>query len=128
MISGMNKTTMLFIKKMLNQCQQCVGFYGAVMSSPDGLLLASSGHFSGDEAAAAASSIMVDASKGLSMIAEAKTQEILIWSEDKLFSIRRLKDDSILMIGSEDLACVVDIRFISEKVSHELDMALNILG
>lgn len=124
----MNKTTMLFIKKMLNQCGQCVDFYGAVLSSPDGLILASSGQFSGDEAAAAASSIMVDATKGLAMIGENQTQEILLWSEDKLFSIRRLKDNSILMVCSKDLASVIDIRFITEKVAKELDMALNILG
>lgn len=124
----MNKTTLLFIKKTLNQCAQCVGFYGAVLSSADGLILASSGHFSGDEAAAAAAGLMVESSKALSMITETTTQEVLLWSDHKLFNLRRLRGDNILMICSDDLEGLEHIRLVAERAADSLDIALNMLG
>ncbi len=124
----MTQTTMLFIQKMLIQCEQCTGFFGAVLSSPDGLILASYGDLSGDEAAACASGLIVDSSKSLSYIDGAEfAQAMLLWSNQKIYSIRKLKDESILLIASTDLQAS-NILSVTQHVASRLEQALNMLG
>ena len=113
---------------MLIQCEQCTGFFGAVLSSPDGLILASYGDLSGDEAAACASGLIVDSSKSLSYIDDTEfAQAMLLWSNQKIYSIRKLKDESILLIASTDLQAS-NILSVTQHVASRLDQALNMLG
>lgn len=124
----MNKTTMLFIRKTLEQCALCPGFYGAVLSSPDGLVIASSGKLAGDEPAACASSLIVDSNASLSYVSSDNTKEMLIWGEEKLWSVRKLDDNFILLITSSDLGGHEAIRKVSKRAADMLDQALRILG
>ena len=39
MIGQFSRTAMVFIEKTLRECEQCIGFSGAALSSPDGLVL-----------------------------------------------------------------------------------------
>jgi predicted regulator of Ras-like GTPase activity (Roadblock/LC7/MglB family) len=124
----MNKTTMMFIQKNLNECNQGSGVYGAVLASPDGLILSSSGAFGTDEAAACAASLMVDAANDLHLIERSAPKEIMIWGDDHLLMIQRLKDGSLLMIGSTDLSSQVQLRARSHHTAEQLNIALNMLG
>ncbi|TXJ08616.1 MAG: hypothetical protein E6Q25_05065 [Acinetobacter sp.] len=128
-MATLTQTTMLFVQKMLIQCEQCNGFYGAALSSPDGLILASYGQLSGDEAAACASSLIVESSRSLRMLDEdsSDTQAMLVWSKQKLFSIRKLKDESILLIASTDLGGS-NILGTTQHIATRLEQALNMLG
>lgn len=128
MSSSMNKTTMLFIKKSLESCALCPGFYGAVLSSPDGLVIASYGELEGDEPAACASSLIFDANTSLSYVSTDKTKEMLIWSDEKLWNVRQLDTDFILLIASKDLNSHEAIRMVMKKAATMLDQALRFLG
>lgn len=72
MIGQFSRTAMVFIEKTLRECEQCIGFSGAALSSPDGLVLAMHGQISGDEAAACASSLFVESETALSYIGESE--------------------------------------------------------
>ncbi len=125
---GMNKTTMLFIKKTLDYCALCPGFYGAVLSSPDGLVIASSGALVGDEPAACASSLIFDSNTSLSYVSTDKTKEMIIWSDEKLWNVRQLDTDFILLIASKDLNSHEAIRMVMKKAATMLDQALRFIG
>ncbi|MFO1373223.1 MAG: hypothetical protein U1E99_01275 [Agitococcus sp.] len=124
----MNKTTMLYIKKSLEYCAVCPGFYGAALSSPDGLVIASHGKLEGDEPAACASSLIFDCNTSLSYVSTDKTKEILIWSDEKLWNVRQLDTDFILLIASSDLNSQDAIRTVMQKATTMLDQALKFLG
>lgn len=121
------QTTMLFIQKTLAKCEVCTGFYGAALSSPDGLVLALHGQISGDEAAACASSLFVDSATSLSYINESQPTAMLIWTESKIFSLHRLKDGSIFLLVASRIASDDVIRKFAEKTADALNNAMGFL-
>ena len=124
----MNKTTMMFIQKNLNECAQGSGVYGAVLASPDGLILSASGIFGTDEAAACAASLMVDATNDLKLIERSAPKELMVWGEDHVLMIQRLQDGSLLMLGSTDLTSHAQLRIRAHQTAEQLNIALNMLG
>ena len=80
MTQHFSKTAMIYIEKTLRECEQCIGFSGAALSNPDGLVLAMHGQISGDEAAACASSLFVESTTALSYIEESEPKIMLIWT------------------------------------------------
>jgi predicted regulator of Ras-like GTPase activity (Roadblock/LC7/MglB family) len=104
MIHQFSRTAMLFIEKTLLECEQCEGFSGAALSSPDGLILAMQGQISGDEAAACASSLFVDSTTALNYISESQPKMMLIWTQEKLLSLHKLTDGSIFFIASTEMS------------------------
>lgn len=127
MSTGMNKTTLLFIRKSLEHCARCPGFYGAVLSSPDGLVLASSGQLGGDEGAACASSFLVNSTSTLRDLPAGPARELLVWSEDKLLNVVQLHKDCILLIASTDMNSQDSLRRVSRDTAQMLEPALKIL-
>lgn len=122
------QTTMLFIQKTLVKCERCPEFFGAALSSPDGLVLALHGQISGDEAAACASSLFVDAATSLGYIGESQPTAMLIWTEDKIFSLHRLKDGSIFLLCTHQTSGYDAIRKFGESIAAALDHAISMLG
>ena len=128
MISGMTKTTMLFIRKALEQCARCPGFYGAVLSTPDGLVLVSTGELSGDEPAACASGLIVDSTKNIGIVAPGEVSEVLVWSANRLWCVRVLASGYILLLVSSDPEQSVAIRAVAAETDEMLTQALRFLG
>ncbi len=123
---AMTRTTLLCIRKALEQCRECPGFHGAVLSTPDGLVLASTGRFDGDESAACASGLMVNTAASLGQLASRGPTEMLIWgADDTLWNVSLLAGDHILLVaaatGPERL------RLTRRRAGDMLNQALRIL-
>lgn len=125
---GMTRTTLLFIRKALEHCGHCPGFHGAVLASPEGLVLASHGAFSGDEPAACASSIVVSTQTCFGALTTSRMNEIMIWGDQELWSILVLPLDYILLVASKEPAGHAQLRQVSRESSTMLVQALRLLA
>ncbi|RZU38444.1 Roadblock/LC7 domain-containing protein [Fluviicoccus keumensis] len=125
---AMSRTTMLYIRKALEQCGECPGFHGAVLSTPDGLVLASSGKFDADESAACASGLMVNTAASLGQLAAQGPTEMLIWGADNtLWNVSLLAGDYILLVASAGTAGADRLRRTRQRAGEMLNQALRIL-
>lgn len=128
MIGQFSRTAMVFIEKTLRECEQCIGFSGAALSSPDGLVLAMHGQISGDEAAACASSLFVESETALSYIGESEPRMMLLWTANKLLALHLLKNGSIFFVTSTKKNNFNAVLKFSLETSKKLDNALSIMG
>ncbi len=119
---------MIYIEKTLRECEQCIGFSGAALSNPDGLVLAMHGQISGDEAAACASSLFVESTTALSYIEESEPKIMLIWTANKLLALHQLKDGSIFLITSTEKNSYNTVLKFSLQTARNLDTALGVMG
>ena len=128
MTQHFSKTAMIYIEKTLRECEQCIGFSGAALSNPDGLVLAMHGQISGDEAAACASSLFVESTTALSYIEESEPKIMLIWTANKLLALHQLKDGSIFLITSTEKNSYNTVLKFSLQTARDLDTALGVMG
>ncbi|HRM15634.1 MAG TPA: roadblock/LC7 domain-containing protein [Acinetobacter parvus] len=128
MTQQFSKTAMIYIEKTLRECEQCIGFSGAALSNPDGLVLAMHGQISGDEAAACASSLFVESTTALSYIEESEPKIMLIWTANKLLALHQLKDGSIFLITSTEKNSYNTVLKFSLQTARNLDTALGVMG
>lgn len=128
MTQQFSKTAMIYIEKKLRECEQCIGFSGAALSNPDGLVLAMHGQISGDEAAACASSLFVESTTALSYIEESEPKIMLIWTANKLLALHQLKDGSIFLITSTEKNSYNTVLKFSLQTARNLDTALGVMG
>ena len=128
MTQHFSKTAMIYIEKTLRECEQCIGFSGAALSNPDGLVLAMHGQISGDEAAACASSLFVESTTALSYIEESEPKIMLIWTANKLLALHQLKDGSIFLITSTEKNSYNMVLKFSLQTARNLDTALGVMG
>ena len=128
MTQHFSKTAMIYIEKTLRECGQCIGFSGAALSNPDGLVLAMHGQISGDEAAACASSLFVESTTALSYIEESEPKIMLIWTANKLLALHQLKDGSIFLITSTEKNSYNTVLKFSLQTARNLDTALGVMG
>ena len=128
MTQHFSKTAMIYIEKTLHECEQCIGFSGAALSNPDGLVLAMHGQISGDEAAACASSLFVESTTALSYIEESEPKIMLIWTANKLLALHQLKDGSIFLITSTEKNSYNTVLKFSLQTARNLDTALGVMG
>lgn len=128
MTQQFSKTAMIYIEKTLRKCEQCIGFSGAALSNPDGLVLAMHGQISGDEAAACASSLFVESTTALSYIEESEPKIMLIWTANKLLALHQLKDGSIFLITSTEKNSYNTVLKFSLQTARNLDTALGVMG
>lgn len=125
---SMNKTTLLFIRKTLEQCARCLGFYGAVLATPDGLVLASAGQLQGDEPAACASSLLGDATAHLEHMVTGQARELLVWTDTHLWNVQQLQDGFTLLLASTQRDQPETLRTITHQAASSLEPALRLLG
>ena len=128
MTQHFSKTAMIYIEKTLRECEQCIGFSGAALSNPDGLVLAMHGQISGDEAAACASRLFVESTTALSYIEESEPKIMLIWTANKLLALHQLKDGSIFLITSTEKNSYNTVLKFSLQTARNLDTALGVMG
>ena len=128
MTQHFSKTAMIYIEKTLRECEQCIGFSGAALSNPDGLVLAMHGQISGDEAAACASSLFVESTTALSYIEESEPKFMLIWTANKLLALHQLKDGSILLITSTEINSYHTVLKFSLDIAKKLNHAVSVLS
>ena len=128
MTQHFSKTAMIYIEKTLRECEQCIGFSGAALSNPDGLVLAMHGQISGDEAAACASSLFVESTTALSYIEESEPKIMLIWTANKLLALHQLKDGSILLITSTEITSYHTVLKFSLDIAKKLNHAVSVLS
>ncbi len=128
MTQHFSKTAMIYIEKTLRECEQCIGFSGAALSNPDGLVLAMHGQISGDEAAACASSLFVESTTALSYIEESEPKIMLIWTANKLLALHQLKDGSILLITSTEINSYHTVLKFSLDIAKKLNHAVSVLS
>ena len=128
MTQQFSKTAMIYIEKTLRECEQCIGFSGAALSNPDGLVLAMHGQISGDEAAACESSLFVESTTALSYIEESEPKIMLIWTANKLLALHQLKDGSIFLITSTEKNSYNTVLKFSLQTARNLDTALGVMG
>lgn len=124
---SMSRTTMLFIRKSLEECGRFPGFVGAVLSSPDGLVLASTGSFGGDESAACASGLQVQTASSLGLLEAGAPKEMLIWGEDRIWSLAVLPGEYLLLIASTETGMTGPLRELAQRTAAMMNQALRIL-
>ncbi len=115
------------VQQRLGLCADCPGFFGAVISTRDGLILASSGKFRGDAPAACAAQLLEMATDSLSVIAPAQTAELLIWTSDQLWCLKKVDDRHLLLAASNDLFSAGALRMLAQQSAQQLAAVLPLL-
>lgn len=73
------------IEQAFARIAECPGFCGAVLATSDGLVLACTGTLQGDVAAACAASLSLDVRSALETMRQREAQEIMLWSDDRVW-------------------------------------------
>jgi hypothetical protein len=124
---GMTKTTMRVIEKSLDYCGTCPGFYGAVLSTADGLVLASTGNLIGDEPAACAGSLNINTNASLNMLCTEPLTELLAWTSSKVWYLKIISGTHTLLVASTETSQPEQLRNTVTKVVEKLSIALRLL-
>lgn len=115
------------VQQRLDLCAECLGFFGAVISTMDGLILASSGKFHGDAPAACAAQLLEMGTDSLSVIAPAQTAELLIWTLDQVWYLNKVDDRHLLLAASTDLFSAGALRMMARQSAQQLAALLPLL-
>ena len=73
------------IEQAFARIAECPGFCGAVLATSDGLVLACTGTLQGDVSAACAASLSLDVRSALETMRQREAQEIMLWSDDRVW-------------------------------------------
>jgi predicted regulator of Ras-like GTPase activity (Roadblock/LC7/MglB family) len=88
--------------KVLETLQQiaidCPQLQGAVLATPDGLLLAATGCMNTEVAAASAAYLGEHIQENLSLISTANVTELMVWSQNLVWYLIRLPGRYVLMV------------------------------
>lgn len=112
------------ITAALARIAQCPDFYGAVLATADGLVLASAGGLQGDAAAACAAGLAIDSSASLATIHAAVPEELLIWAGDQVWYQTRLPSTHLLLASARLQAHAGALRLAVLREVEELQNAL----
>jgi predicted regulator of Ras-like GTPase activity (Roadblock/LC7/MglB family) len=76
----------------------CADLNGVLVTSPEGLVLATRGTLEGDTAAAAAAHIATELQTALSMLDAGRCVDVLFWTASALWALARMDRGQVLLV------------------------------
>ena len=98
----------------------CPQLAGAVVSTHDGLVLASTDSFDGDTSAACAASLWVHLQADLAMLQTTGLSESLIWAPPGVWYLARLTNDHLLLAHSQATGHAGALRLAGQIATQQL--------
>jgi predicted regulator of Ras-like GTPase activity (Roadblock/LC7/MglB family) len=113
-------------QKILDALQHdCPGFGGAVLASPDGLVMVATSQLSGDLPAACAAGLMLQTEACLSALAASQqVSELMLWTTGGLWFAVRLLNNHVLLLSATEVHCAGAVRLAAQMAAQELNAVL----
>lgn len=104
--------------------ESCPYFGGAVIATPDGLVLVATRLFSGDMPAACAAGVVAQVDECLSALKAGRVDELMVWTPGGLWFIGRLVNDHVLLLSATDSHCAGAVRLAAQVAVQKLNAVL----
>ncbi|CAN5398025.1 hypothetical protein BH10PSE16_BH10PSE16_42430 [soil metagenome] len=105
--------------------ENCPYFGGAVIATPDGLVLVATTLFSGDTPAACAAGLVVQVNDCLSALKAGRVDELMMWTLGGLWFIGRLVNDHVLLLSATNSHCAGAVRLAAQVAVQRLNAVLH---
>jgi predicted regulator of Ras-like GTPase activity (Roadblock/LC7/MglB family) len=114
------RTALEALEKPLRQLNlDCDDVLGALIATEEGLLLASTGNL-GETAAAMASHLADSLDANLRLLAQARCNEVLLWTERGLWGVARLQTRHVVMVHAPGQCRVANLRLALGRLRRDL--------
>ena len=105
--------------------ENCPCFGGAVVATPEGLVLVATRQLSGDLPAACAAGLLVQIDECLSALSAKHVGELMMWTAGSgLWFIARLVNDHVLLLSATDAHCAGAVRLAAQMAVQKLNATL----
>ena len=101
--------------------ESCPYFGGAVIATPDGLVLVATRRFGGDIPAACAAGIVVQMDDCLSALQAGPVDELMVWTPGGLWFLGRLVNGHVLLLSATDSHCAGAVRLAAQMAVQQLN-------
>lgn len=108
--------------------RDCPEVGGAVLASPEGLILVATGCLHSDVSAASAANLIQQVDQNLSLICSTHASELLIWASPSVWYLTRLADKSVLMLCAAPTCRTGALRLTGKNVARQLAVLLASAG
>lgn len=98
----------------------CPEIGGAVLATPQGLVLVATGCLQSDVSAASAANLTQQVDQNLSLICLTHSVELLIWASSSVWYLSRLADKSVLMLCAASTCRTGALRLAGKNVALQL--------
>jgi predicted regulator of Ras-like GTPase activity (Roadblock/LC7/MglB family) len=105
--------------------ENCPGFDGAVVATPDGLVMVATRQLGGDLPAACAAGLVGHVDDCLSALAASQQLgELMLWTAGGLWFVARLVNDHVLLLSATETHCAGAVRLAAQMAVQELNAVL----
>ena len=104
--------------------QEDEGVLGAVLATPDGLVLAASGQLTGDLPAASAAGLVQQVNEALAAMSSGKVHQMLLWSAADIWSVNLLLGGHLLMLRCAPTLPAGAVRLLGQLAQEQLNAGL----
>jgi predicted regulator of Ras-like GTPase activity (Roadblock/LC7/MglB family) len=98
----------------------CADLSGVMVTSADGLVLATRGTLDGDTAAAAASHIATELQTALRMLDGGPCADVLIWTASALWAVARMNGGEVLLVECTPQSRPGVVRLVLARLRRDL--------
>lgn len=106
----------------------CPDLLGALIATEEGLLLAASGDPEGETAAAMASHLADSLDHNLSLLAQSRCEEALLWTASGLWGVARLASRHVVMVHGLADCRMANLRLALGRMRRDLATPLQALA
>lgn len=113
-------------QEILDALQEtCPSFGGAVVATPDGLLMVATRQLGGDLPAACAAGLVGHVDDCLSaLVARQQLGELMLWTAGGLWFAARLVNNHVLLLSATEAHCAGAVRLAAQMAVQELNAVL----
>ncbi|MDQ3059298.1 MAG: hypothetical protein M3R45_07180 [Pseudomonadota bacterium] len=105
--------------------EECPGFGGAVVASPEGLVMVATCQFGGDLPAACAAALVVQVQECLSVLtARQQMSELMLWTSGGLWFLARLVNNHVLLLSATEPHGAGAVRLAAQMAVQKLNAVL----
>lgn len=96
----------------------CAAVQGAVLATREGLILAATGVLDGDTAAATAAHLADVVDAHLSLVADTRCDDLLVWSATAAWYVGRVGTDCVAMVNAQPDCNPGLLRLLARRFAH----------
>lgn len=103
----------------------CAELRGAAIATVEGLMISACGDLATDIAPATASFLLDSLDQHLSLIAESRTTETMIWTENGVWYLARLNGGRhVLILRADPMTYPAQLRYLAEAIRETMQTTL----
>jgi len=104
--------------------ENCPCFGGAVVATPEGLVLLATLQLSGDLPAACAAGLLGQVDDCLAALRAGRVNELMLWTSGGLWLAARLVNDHVLLLWATEAGFAGAVRLAAQQVAQQLNAVL----